>query len=201
MLLSCSAQEESKRPINQIPKKNLADDLQHLQSLASKYALEEGYVLSWEKSNQASTRVSKNHISIKISCDYTQTYKTFLECYTLSTLDQLPSQGLQKTLCLKLSSKKHKPLINKTLCESIYSVPPTFNNQYINQKAELFLSNNNPMQLASFKWSSSEWLYFLAYLNNKLSKKQISILDNYFRFSDTKDQIIQKAFENLIPID
>lgn len=197
LMISCSKKEEERYNTNDIEISNPKEIIRQLKEIATTHALEKGYLLSWEKKNHNPLTKNPNLILIDVACDFTQNSSEYLECFILSTLEALPSKSLQYEFCLTISKINDDIKIKKDFCNAIYASPPILENSTLHQKAITFLNTDNPMQLASFKWNSAEWITFMAYLNGELSKDQLSILNNYFRFTETTDPHLLKAFENL----
>ena len=195
--VSCSKKEEQQYEGPDHTNKEATEALIQLKELFSNYALEKGYLLSWEKRNHNPVSENPNLLQIETACDFTQTNAELLECFTLATLEALPDKSLRYDICISIADAKDDIGLRRTFCQAIYAPTPILEDSTTKQKAIAFLSNNDPMQLASFKWTSSEWITFMAYLNGKLSQEQLSILNNYFRFTETTDPHLLSAYSNL----
>ena len=194
---SCSKKEEQQFK-DTVHKNNREKEiLIQLKELASNYAIQEGYLLSWEKRNHNPVSKNPNLIQIETACDFTQTTSELLECFTLTTLEALPTKSLQYNICISVADTMKEVGLKSSFCQAIYAPTPILEDSLTKQKVMVFLSNDDPMQLASFKWNSSEWITFMAYLNGELSQEQLSILNNYFRFTETADPHLLSAYANL----
>ena len=196
LILSCSKVEEQDNTTG-IEKNKPKEIIRQLKQIATTHALEKGYLLSWEKKNHNPLSKNPSLIQIDVTCDFTQNSSEYLECFILSTLEALPSKSLQYEFCQTISKINEDIRIKIDFCQAIYASPPILENSTIRQKAITFLNTDDPMQLASFQWNSTEWITFMAYLNGELSKDQLSILNNYFRFTETTDPHLLNAYTNL----
>ncbi len=197
LIISCSKKEEQQYEGPVHTNNEVKEALVQLKELFSNNAIEKGYLLSWEKRNHNPVSKNPNLVQIEIACDFTQTNSELLECFTLATLEALPTKSLQYDICTSIADATDDIGLKRTFCYAIYAPTPILEDSITKQKAIAFLSNNDPMQLASFKWNSSEWITFMAYLNGKLSQEQLSILNNYFRFTETTDLHLLRAYTNL----
>ena len=180
-----------------LTKTNEQDAIQKLKDLAVDQALEEALIISWEDRQYNTTLSDDGLIIVKTPCEENQSKKDNMHCVLLSTLFAFPNEKSQLNLCFTLANHPASFTIDSSFCKAIFTNPPSFSNEYLNQKADSFLSTNDPMAMASFMWNSLEWIYFLSYLKDKVNSDHIETLNNYFRFSDTEDTYIFRYYANL----
>ena len=171
--------------------------VQKIKDLAVNQAIEDALIISWEERQYKTNLSDEDLIIVKTPCKENQSKKDNMHCVLLSTLFAYPNEKGQLNLCLTLASHPESFTIDSSFCMAIFTIPPAFNNEYLNQKADSFLSTNDPMAMASFMWNSPEWIYFLSYLKGKANSAHVETLNNYFRFSDTEDPYIFSYYAKL----
>ncbi|MDG1296278.1 MAG: hypothetical protein P8P48_04005, partial [Saprospiraceae bacterium] len=178
-------------------KTNDKEAIQKIKDLAVNQALEDALIISWEDRQHKTNLSNDDLIIVKTSCKDNQSKKDNMHCVLLSTLFAYPNDKGQLKLCLTLASHPESLTIDSSFCMAIFTNPPVYNNEYLNQKADSFLLTNDPMAMASFMWNSLEWIYFLSYLKDRVNSDHTETLNNYFRFSDTDDPYIFRYYANL----
>jgi hypothetical protein len=197
-ITSCTQEKNISPDPSQIDQPNTTEtSITELKKIANDQAIIDGYILSWERKNSKPSIPNPLVVSIYNSCDYSQSSNEQLVCFIQSTLQQYPIQTSKYQLCLSLSSKLPDLKHESHICKALYHPKPSFEHPILNLKANNFLEDHNPMNLASFKWNSLEWVYFLNFVKNKLTGEDIQILDNYFRFSTAENTFIRNAFDEI----
>jgi hypothetical protein len=178
-------------------KTNDQDAIQKIKDLAVNQALQDALIISWEDNPNKTNLLDDGLIRINTPCKHDPSKMGNMHCVLLSTIFAYPNDKGQLNLCLTLASHPESFTIDSSFCMAIFINPPAFNNEYLNQKADSFLSTNDPMAMASFMWNSPEWIYFLSYIKDKANSDHIETLNNYFRFSDTEDPYILRYYAKL----